>query len=127
LRLIFDQNVPESVVKFFEARGDEVQRARDLLLAEAPDEILAAIGDKNEAIIVTWDKGFNVLASRVPSGAKTRFRRLGRISFDCSESQGRNRLEQVIDLLDFAYTKAQQREDKRLMARVGSSFVRFDL
>jgi predicted nuclease of predicted toxin-antitoxin system len=127
LRLIFDQNVPESVVGFLEGRGHEVQRARDLLLAQAPDEVLAAVGARNEAIVVSWDKDFKVLASKMPSGTKTRFRKLGRINFQCKESQGRTRLEQVIELVDFAYARAQERADKRFIAIIGASFVRFDL
>jgi predicted nuclease of predicted toxin-antitoxin system len=90
-------------VQFFLARGDEVRRARDLMLAEAPDDVLAAIGDKAEAIILTWDKDLKVLTSKMPHGTRARFRKLGRIVFQCNESQGRNRLEQILALLDFAF------------------------
>lgn len=127
MRLIFDQNVPESVVEFLGGRGHEVLRARDLLLAQAPDEVLAAVGDRNEAIVVSWDKDFKVLASKMPSGTKTRFRKLGRSNFQCKESQGKKRLEQVIELVDFAYARSQQQPDKRFIAIIGTSFIRFDL
>jgi predicted nuclease of predicted toxin-antitoxin system len=127
VRFIADQNVPESVVQFFLERGDEVRRARDLMLAEAPDEVLAAVADKTEAVILTWDKDLRSLASKMPRGTRTRFRKLGRISFQCNESQGRNRLEQLSELLDFAFQQAQRRKDPRFMVMIGASSVRFEL
>jgi hypothetical protein len=124
---IADQNVPESVVQFFLDRGDEVTRARDLKLAEAPEEVYAALGDKSESIILTWDEDFKILAGKMPHGTRARFTKLGRILFQCRERDGRARLESLIGLIALAYEQAQLREDKRLLIIVGSSYVRFEL
>jgi len=96
------------------------------MLAQSPDEVLAAVGDRLEGVVVTWDTDFKALVSKMPHGTRARFRKLGRILFQCKESQGRNRLEQVIALLDFAFEQTQARPDTRFIMTIGASFVRFD-
>jgi predicted nuclease of predicted toxin-antitoxin system len=64
----------------FAGRGHDVQSVRDLFPAGTPDLVIAAIGDRNSLIVVTWDRDFESIIARVPKGNVTRFRRLGRIS-----------------------------------------------
>jgi len=80
MRLLIDENVPRSVAEFFESRGHEVRYVKDLFPARTPDSVIAAIGDRLSAIVVTWDKDFSRLISRVPAGNKAAFRNLGRIT-----------------------------------------------
>src|SRR5262249_3669406 len=109
----------ESVTIFLRERGHDVRHVRDLALAETPDPIIAAAGDKLGAIIVTWNhRDFKTLAARIPKGGAAAFRRLGRINFRCDESKGRYRVEQVIESIEVEYEMAQKRGDKRVMIEV---------
>src|SRR5262245_52223758 len=101
--LLIDENVPSSVSEFFASRGHDVRYVRDLFPAGTPDPVIATIGDRLSAIVVTWDRDFEGLVRRVPEGNRAKFRRLGRISFRCNETQGRILLERWIDLLEFHY------------------------
>jgi len=117
--LLIDENVPESVTTFLRNRGHDVRHVRDLALAETPDPIIAAAGDKLGAIIVTWNhKDFKKLAARIPVGGAAALRRLGRINFRCDESKGRYRVEQVIESIEVEYEMAQKRGDKRVMIEI---------
>ena len=121
--LLIDENVPESVTEFFRERRHDVRLVRDLFPSGTPDPIVAKLGDQLAAIVVTWDPDFRRLAARVPLGSRQRFRRLGRISFRCSEARGRARVEELIEWIEFEYEQVQKRRDKRLIVEItGTSF-----
>jgi predicted nuclease of predicted toxin-antitoxin system len=51
--LLIDENVPNSVAKFLADRGHDVRFVRDLLPAGTPDPVVAVVGDRLSAIVVT--------------------------------------------------------------------------
>lgn len=122
--LLVDENVPQSVADFFRARGHDVRLVRDLFPSGTPDPIIAKLGDELAAIVVTWDTDFRRLAARVPAGQRQRFRRLGRITFRCSESRGRTRAEDLIEWIEFEYEQVQKKRDKRLIVEITETSFR---
>lgn len=116
--LLIDENVPDSVAQFFAARGHEVRYVRDILPAGTADPVIAAIGDRLSAIVVTWDKDFDRLVSRIPEGNKTRFRRLGRISFRCNEANGLTQLKRWIGHIEMLYADAREQDDFRMIVQI---------
>ena len=119
--LLIDENVPNSVAEFFAARNHEVRFVRDLFPAGTPDPVIAAIGDRLSAIVVTWDRDFETLVKRIPEGNRAKFRRLGRISFRCSEPKGRALLERWIAHIEFHYEAALQESDFRMIVQIQES------
>jgi predicted nuclease of predicted toxin-antitoxin system len=121
---LIDEDVPESVAQYLRERGHIIHYVRELSLAGSPDPIVAAAGDRLGAVIVTWNtRDFRKLASRVPKGGRARLRRLGRLSFRCSEAQGRQRVETVIEIIEAEFARAEQRPDKRLIIEVTGTTV----
>lgn len=123
--LLIDENVPNSVAELFAERGHDVRFVRDLFPAGSPDPVIATIGDRLSAIVVTWDRDFDALVRRVPEGNRTRFRKLGRISFRCNEVRGRELLERWIGMIEFHYVQALQQPDVRMMIQIQESGVKF--
>lgn len=123
--LLIDENVPASVAEVFSARGHQVRLVRDHFPAGTPDPVIASIGDRLSAIVVTWDRDFDSLVRRVPEGNRTRFRRLGRISFRCNEARGRELLERWIEMIEFHYREAQAKADFRMLVQIQESGVKF--
>lgn len=121
MRLLIDENVPRSVAEFFAARGHTIEYVKDIFPARTPDPVIAAIGDKLSAIVVTWDRDFESLVRRVPTGNQTAFRRLGRISFRCPEPRGVALLERWIESIEFHYEQALKRSDFRMIVQVMES------
>jgi predicted nuclease of predicted toxin-antitoxin system len=123
--LLVDENVPISVAELFASRGHEVRFVLDLFPAGTPDPVIATIGDRMSAIVVTWDQDFDTLVRRVPEGNRARFRRLGRISFRCNEVRGRQLLSKWIAMIEFHYEQALQQPDFRMMIQIQESGVKF--
>jgi predicted nuclease of predicted toxin-antitoxin system len=123
--LLIDENVPASVASVFASRGHEVKYVRDLLPAGTPDPVISTIGDRLSAIVVTWDRDFEKLVKRVPEGNRTRFRRLGRISFRCNEAKGVRLLEQWIEMIEFHYATALAKGDARMLVQIQESGCKF--
>jgi predicted nuclease of predicted toxin-antitoxin system len=123
--LLVDENVPASVAQFFADRGHEVRHVRDILPAGTPDPVIATLGDRLSAIVVTWDRDFESLVKRVPEGNRARFRKLGRISFRCNEVRGREYLEKWIGMIEFHYAQALESADFRMIVQIQDSGVKF--
>lgn len=123
--LLIDENVPDSVARFLVERGHDVRYVRDLFPAGIPDPVIATVGDRLSAIVVTWDRDFESLVRRIPEGNRSRFRRLGRISFKCNEVRGKELLERWIDMIEFHYEHASQRSDIRMIVQIQESGVKF--
>lgn len=123
--LLIDENVPTSVAELFASRGHDVRFVRDLFPAGTADPVIATIGDRLSAIVVAWDRDFDQLIRRIPEGNRTRFRRLGRISFKCNEVKGRELLARWIEMIEFHYARASREPDFRMMVQVQDSGVKF--
>ena len=122
--LLIDENVPNSVAEFFRERGHDVRLVRDLFPSGTPDPVITKLGDELAAIVVNWDRDFRRNVARVPVGNRQRFRKLGRISFRCSEARGRKRVEELIEWIEFEYNQVQQRRDKRLIVEITDTSFR---
>jgi hypothetical protein len=77
------------------------------------------------AVVVTWDRDFNRLIQRVPKGGRGAVRKAGRISFSCNEARGRERLESVIELIEFEYERSQRVGTKRFIVSISETTSTF--
>ena len=111
--LLLDHNVPDSVAVVFREFGHTVHLVREILPTDSPDPLIAAVADRDGYILVSCDKDFEKIAPRIPVGSRTRFRRLNRISLDCSETQAARRVQATMGYIELAFTKTQF-EGKRL-------------
>jgi predicted nuclease of predicted toxin-antitoxin system len=124
MTLLIDENVPNSVAQFFIDRGHSVSYVRDVLPAGTPDPVVARIGDRLSAIVVTWDRDFETIIKRVPPGNKNAFRRLGRISFKCSEPKGRALLERWINMIELHFAQCLEEKDFRMIVQIQESGIK---
>ena len=123
--LLIDENVPDSVARVFVERGHDVRFVRDLFPSGTPDPVIATLGDRIGAVIVTWDRDFESLVRRIPQGNRSRFRRLGRISFRCNELRGVQLAEKWIGQIELLHTLAQQSLDFRMIVEITETAVKF--
>ncbi len=122
--LIIDENVPHEVADFFRARGHRVLLLRDLRMLGAADPEIVAQADNLGAIVVTMDRDFKQLVTRVPEGQRERFRRLGRISLDCKPTSAGRRVEQLIRSIEFEHGEVQAERDRRLIIEITETSYR---
>ena len=127
MTLLIDEDVPSSVADVFRSRGHTVYLVSDLLPSGSPDHIVAITGDRlgPGAVLVTWDKDYRYLIPRVAKVGAGRFRHLSRISFECPEPQGKIRLGQEIELIEFKYESVMRMPDKRMIVEITTERLAF--
>ena len=127
MTLLIDEDVPSSVADVFRSRGHTVYLVTDLLPSGSPDHIVAITGDRlgPGAVLVTWDKGYRHLIPRASKVGAGRFRNLSRISFGCSEPQGKVRLSQEIEVIEFKYESVMKMADKRMIVEITTERLTF--
>jgi predicted nuclease of predicted toxin-antitoxin system len=106
MHLLLDQNVANSVAAVFREFGHTVQLVREILPADSPDPLIAAVAEIDGYVLVSHDRDFETIAPRIPKGSRARFRKLSRISLECSESQAAARVKQSIKYIELAYATA---------------------
>jgi hypothetical protein len=102
IRFLVDEDAPVSVSEFLAERGHEVQHVTRIAAQRGtPDHVLAAMGNQQGAVLVTWNyRDFKKITNRKAKGAQ-KLRKLHVISFKkAPHSWGRTRLEQLIDLIE---------------------------
>ena len=128
MRFITDEMVPREIETFLKERGHEVISSRDACLPGADDEVVAAVGDREEAILITWNrKHFKKITDRRPPGGHARHRKLGMISFQkVPEPQGISRIRQAIELIESEFAILKSYDDKRLFVTIAKNWLKFE-
>jgi predicted nuclease of predicted toxin-antitoxin system len=106
MRLLLDQNVADSVAAVFREFGHTVHLVREILPANSPDSLIAAVAGLDSYVLVSHDRDFEAIAPRIPKGSRARFRKLSRISLECNEAQAASRIRQTMSYIDLAFANA---------------------
>jgi predicted nuclease of predicted toxin-antitoxin system len=127
MRLLIDENVPNSVTEFFRERGHVVCLVREVLLPGTADAVIAQVAAMEDMIVVTWNtRDFRPLADRAPAGTKAKIRRFGLICFKCAENLGLERLRRVIRQIELEHSLIQEEgEGRRLIVEISTTTLRF--
>lgn len=121
IHFLIDENVDDAVGRYLRLRGHHVRLVNKVFAAMTKDEVIAAYGDEDKAVVVTGDKDFKNLVQRAPQGSRQRFRSLSRISLGCREPRAKQRIEELIESIEFEYEQAQKRDDKRLIMQISDT------
>lgn len=124
MKFFADHNVTESVCRFLEDRGHKVVRLRDELPPDSPDPVVAKYAEQIDAILISHDGDFKRIAPRIPHGGKARFRKLSRIHLQCDYPNAENRVAAAIGLVEFEWSLAQERADKRIHIVIQKSGIK---
>lgn len=107
MRLLIDQNVPDSVAQFFRERGHDVQLVRETLGRAAPDQLIAITAELQGVIIVTFDKDFGRFKKLLPEGQRQGFvSGAGVIHLAMRETRGVARLRDEIEMIEIYVDRA---------------------
>lgn len=124
MRLFTDQNVPESVPKLLEEAGYEVVRLREKTATSSPDNLVAAVSEANEAVLISHDTDFKTIVQRQGIGQR-RFRTLSLLRFEkCRESQAADRLSCALSLIEHEWAVGNGEKDRRMFVVVTAQTIR---
>lgn len=125
MRLLIDQNVPDSVARFFRERGHEVTLVRDSLGRQSPDQLIAITAELQGVIVVSIDRDFKRFRKLLPEGSRAGFvAGAGFLSLNLRESRCVARLAEEIESIEFY---AQRAELQGKIARMQLSETRLNL
>src|SRR6266403_3522962 len=103
---MLDENVPQDVADMLNEQGHKAEFIRDYVPPGSPDPVVATVSQELNAILLSFDGDFEVIAPRIPRGHRGRFRKLSRIWMRCSEPQAAERLKKGLDLVSSEYALA---------------------
>jgi len=124
VRLLLDNDVPDSVAQVFRKHGHFVQHVRDILPTDSKDPLVATVSEEDGLILVSCDSDFKLIAPRIPIGHRARFRRLSRIALECNQVQAARRLEAAMSLIEAEFEIAQASKDKRMMIVIQNTGIK---
>lgn len=124
MRFFLDEGVPHAVGRFLEGRGHEVLYLEERIAKGSQDNLVAAIAEANDAILIVFDSDFKAIAQRTGIGRR-RFRTLSLIRFErCRESQASARLESAMSLVEHEWTIGAAAQDRRMFVVITAQSIR---
>jgi predicted nuclease of predicted toxin-antitoxin system len=125
LKTFIDQCVPESAGIALKELGHNVTFLREQLATDSPDSLVAAVAERNDAILVSLDGDFRVIARRHGVGRRA-YRRLSLIKLSCRESRAAERLRLCMSTILHEWHLSQGLRDRRLLMEIGDSMIRIN-
>ncbi|MBX9702440.1 MAG: DUF5615 family PIN-like protein [Acetobacteraceae bacterium] len=125
LRVFVDQCVPDSAGRMLQELGHDVVFLREKLAVDSPDLLVAAVAEGNDAILLSMDGDFRVIARRHGVGRRA-YRTLSLIKLSCRESRAAARLRDCISIIEHEWQRSQGESDRRLLMEIGDSMIRIN-
>lgn len=123
LRFFLDEGVAVSVGRALENAGHEVIYFNDAAIPGSPDQLVCAVSEGNEAILVAQDGDMKKLAQRRGVGS-VRFRRLSLIKLSCRETRAARRIEEAMSLIEHEWDIASGKRDRRIFIEIHNEVIR---
>lgn len=113
-----DENVPANVQAVLEDAGHTAVWTRDITGEGAPDVVVAAVAEEEDATLISHDKDFKKIAPRIPDGQKQRFRKLSIIRLGCEKPNSAKRLASALRFIEFDHSQRNNYPDRRSIIEV---------
>lgn len=123
LRLFLDEGVPDSVGHTFMENGHEVGFLNRTIARGSSDQLVCAIADINNAILVALDGDMKRIAQSYGIGSG-RFLRLGLIKLSCSETIAAQRVQAAMSLIEHEWEAGHGKQGRRIFIEIGTDVIR---
>jgi predicted nuclease of predicted toxin-antitoxin system len=117
LKLFIDEGVPDSVGRAFLASGHKVVYLRDAIATGSPDQLVCAVSEANDAILVALDGDMRQLAQRHGIGQR-RYRKLSLLKLSCRETRAAARVVQAMSLIEHEWNYSAGSNDRRIFIEI---------
>ncbi|WP_130271096.1 DUF5615 family PIN-like protein [Phyllobacterium myrsinacearum] len=122
LKFFLDESVPDSVGRVLATHGHEVIFLRDAIAIGSPDQLVCAVSQANEAILVAIDGDMKRLAKR-HGVSNQRYRKLSLLKLSCRESRAAQRVEEALTLIEHEWHFSQGQPDRRIFIEIGDAAI----
>jgi predicted nuclease of predicted toxin-antitoxin system len=123
LRVLLDEGVPAEVGRVFARHGHEVIPFEDVLTPSSADELVCAVAEANDALLVAYDNDMKQYVRRQGKGPD-RFKRLHLLKFNCPEPMAASRLEEAMSMVVNEWIVAHQKAARRVYVEINVHDIR---
>ncbi len=123
LKLFLDEGVPDSVGRVFEEHGHKVTYLNRTLVRGSSDQLVCAIADINEAVLVALDGDMKAIAKANGVGAG-RYLKLGLIKLSCKEPKAAERVRSAMSLIEHEWNYGILNRHRRIFIEIGDLAIR---
>lgn len=123
LMLFLDEGVPDSVGRCFSSAGHKVIYLRDAIAPGSPDQLVCAVSEANDAILVALDGDMREIVKRRGIGQR-RFRKLSLIKLSCRETRAAERVKAAISLIEHEWQFGLSSNDRRIFIEISTDVIR---
>jgi predicted nuclease of predicted toxin-antitoxin system len=122
LKFFLDHNVPASVGRVLQDSGHTVLYLTDVIAENSPDQLVCAVAEANDCILVGHDGDMRQLAQRHGVGQR-RFRKLSLIKLSCRETRSAQRVSEAMTLIEHEWEYSAASTDRRIFIEIGDSVI----
>lgn len=123
LKVFLDEGVPESVGRCFRLAGHQVIFFKEAAVPGSPDQLVDAVSEANDAILIALDGDMKKIAQRRGIG-HSRFRRLSLIKLSCRETRAAGRVQEALSLIEHEWNLSSGKSDRRIFIEIGDDVIR---
>lgn len=123
LKLFLDEGVPDSVGRAFMEAGHQVAFLNKTLARGSSDQLVCAIAQINDAILVALDGDMKRIAQGHGVGSG-RFRRLGLIKLSCYEPDAARRVRGAMSLIEHEWVFTEGSTGRRIFVEISDTVIR---
>lgn len=122
LRFFLDEGVPRAVGKRLLQEGHDVIYLQDAVATGSPDQLVCAVAQANEAILVALDGDMKQLAKRHGIG-QLRYRKLSLLKLSCRETRAVERIGLAMSLIEHEWNFSAGCSDRRIFIEIGDASI----
>lgn len=105
------------------AAGHEVLYLRDTMATGSPDQLVCAVSEANDCILVALDGDMKQLAQRHGVGNR-RFKKLSLLKLSCRETRAAQRVQAALSLIEHEWQYGHDNLDRRMFVEIGNDVIR---
>ncbi|WP_284178927.1 DUF5615 family PIN-like protein [Rhabdaerophilum sp. SD176] len=122
LRFFLDEGVPRAVGRRLSDNGHLVIYLQDATASGSPDQLVCAVAQANEAILVALDGDMKQLAQRHGVGQR-RYRKLSLLKLSCREPRAADRVGSALSLIEHEWKFSEGSPDRRMFIDIGDASI----
>lgn len=124
MHFILDECVPIFALNKLHEMNLSAAIIYDYIAPQSPDQLVAAVVNEEQAVLISHDRDFKSLISRRPNQQEVRYRNAHMLKMDCKQPRIPDRLEMCMPIITAEYEARQEMRDPRMIIYIGTDALK---